>query len=123
MLPTNCRGGSFQLALLIGVVACLGVGMMPGETGPWALVSGAGAGGLSWMLFRWGNRRARAILLGCLKGASLGVLLAGALLFHPYWSEDETRPQDGILAGLIICGGIIGGVAAALIAKRELDDH
>ena len=106
-----------------GALTWFGVAVMPWEGGPALLLSflsAAVASGLAYLLLRWGNRQARGVVVGYSEGAAVGLFLATALLwFHPYWSVDQTRPQDAILGGLILGAGSVGAVVGALKGEMK----
>jgi ribosomal protein S27AE len=87
------------------------------------LVSAAAGGGLAFVLVKSSRPWARGAVIGYITGGCVGIGLVGLLLFHPYWSEDESRPQDVILeillVGGLLVGAFVGGVAGARARKGE----
>lgn len=68
------------------------------------------AGGLALWAYRWGSEGANRAVSGYFMGGFVGLVLAGCLLYHPFWSEGETRPQDAILAAVIQGMGAAGAL-------------
>jgi ribosomal protein L37AE/L43A len=105
--------------VLAALLAGMGAALMPVEpvVSLSAFAAVVGAGLAVWL---GSSRRpwARGALEGCVWGGSFGALATGLLLRHPYWSTDETRPQDVIL-GLLILGGLFGGAVTGGVRRAK----
>lgn len=112
--------GSGAAAWATAALVVTGFWLMPRDDEAWlagTLFLGILAGVAAGWVYRRGSRRSLRALVGFDLGAMAGLLLSGVLIYHPFWSEDETRSQDLVLGLLVLGLGALGSLAMALVSR------